>query len=539
MPNRYQGVRAAIIRHRGPALYLAGAVLLAACGGSNSAAAPTLSDCGAAAASWPNGSLGAADATTVDQTQFFSAAQLQAWGVDLDNRGLRATGTAAHETYIDVLAQRLTCAGVTQISMEQVPLTRWSVDDNSWSLAVAGGPSAGPLQVAAYIPYSGETGTQGVTAPLVYLDSKTTPTAANAGGKIVLFDAPPGSDPLLGFELYAMDIYDPELSVNPLATYTRPYLSQPNVLLDQLTAAGAAGAIGVIPLPYPTAHGAYYPYDRVLRKVPSLFVAQDVGARLKQLAGSGTQVTLTLPATVESVNTRNIVAVIPGASDELTVINSHTDGTNGVEDNGPNAIIGMAQYLARLPRPALPRTIMILLTSGHFAGGIGAETFLSAHQNDGLTGRIASIVTLEHLGAMEYLPDSNGLLAPTGKPEIGAIFAPKIQALADASYNALKNAKAAPAFVLQPLNAGGNGTADDAVWPGEGQYFWGIAGIPDANYITGPYYLLNWGVTTADKIDFNRMRDEMIAFTQMQLDLSRVSFTALHTTSAVITPAPP
>lgn len=540
MPNRHPGTCAASIRHRVPALAAAlglAAALLAACGGSN-APAPASEDCATTAASWPSDSLGAADATTVDATEFFSAAQLQSWGVDLDNRGLRATGTPAHEAYIDVLAQRLACAGVTQISMEQVPLTQWTVPDNSWTLSVtSGSTSTGPLQVAAYIPYSGETSAQGVTAPLVYLDSNTTPTAANAGGKIVLFDSPPGSEPLLGFELYAMDVYDPDNTVNPLAEYTRPYLSQPTTLLDELTAAGAAGAIGVIPLPYQTAHGAYYPYDRVLRKVPSLFVDETVGATLKNLAGSGAQVTLTLPATVQNVNTRNIVAIIPGASDELTVINSHTDGSNGVEDNGPDAIIGMAQYLARLPQSALPRTIMILLTSGHFAGGIGAETFLSAHQSDGLLDRIASIVTVEHLGAMEYLPDSNGLLAATGKPEIGAMFAPKIQALADASYDALKNAQASPAFVIQPLNASGNGTADDAVWPGEGQYFWGIGGIPDANYITGPYYLLNWGVTTADKIDFNRMRNEMIAFTQMQLDLSRVSFTDLHTTSTVITPA--
>ncbi len=512
---------------------LAGVAALDGC--SNSTTNTSGATACAALAGWPTAALSTDDATTVDPAQFISAAQLNSWGVDLDNRGLRATGTQTHEDYIDELHTRLACAGVTQLSYEQVPLTRWSVD--SWSLAIANGASAGPVQVAAYVPYSGSTPAQGVTAPLVYLDSNTTPTAANAGGKIVLFDAPVGSTIIGAFQFIAMGTYDPNHTLVPTQNYSRPYLNQPTTLLDQLSAAGAAGAIGIIPLPYATAHGAYYPYDRKLRSAPSLFVAQDVGAQLKQLAtAGGTQMTLTLPAQVTQVNTRNLIGIIPGASTDLTVINSHTDGSNGVEDNGPNAIIGMAQYLTRLPSSALPRTVMIMLSSGHFAGGIGVETFLAAHKNDGLLQRIASVVTIEHLGAQEWVPDSNGLLAPTGKPETGAFFMPKIQALVNASYDALKNANAAPAFVLPPLNPQGDGTADNAVWPGEGQYFYGEGGVPTANYITGPYYLLNWGVTTADKIDFTRMRNEMVAFTQMQLDLSRVSKTDLATVSPVIVP---
>ena len=47
--------------------------------------------------------------------------------------------------------------------------------------------------------------------------------------------------------------------------------------------------------------------------------------------------------------------------------------------------------------------------------------------------------------------------------------------------------------------------------------------VPDANYITGPTYLLNGGYKTIDKIDFTRMRGEAIAFTQMLLNLSRIA----------------
>jgi hypothetical protein len=46
--------------------------------------------------------------------------------------------------------------------------------------------------------------------------------------------------------------------------------------------------------------------------------------------------------------------------------------------------------------------------------------------------------------------------------------------------------------------------------------------MPDANYITGPTYLLNWGITTQDKIDVQRMQTQSIAFTNMVLALTRV-----------------
>jgi len=229
---------------------------------------------------------------------------------------------------------------------------------------------------------------------------------------------------------------------------------------------------------------------------------------------------------VQQVTTRNIIGIIPGASDELTVINSHTDGTNGIEDNGPNAIVAMAQYLARLPKTSLPRSIMILLTSGHFASGVGASGFLDSHGGDGTLQRIGAIVTVEHMGALEWLPDADGNLAPTGRPEFGAIFAPRIPALVEASARALKLADAAPTYVIAPMSP------VSPVWPGEGQYFWAGAKVPTANYITGPYYLLNWGVSTADKVDFDLMRRESIAFTQMLLELSRIPIGDLHQVAA-------
>lgn len=383
------------------------------------------------------------------------------------------------------------------------------------------------ILVAGYAPYSGTTSAKGVTAPLVYLNNDTPATAENAAGKIVVYDVPQTQLPLLAFAALAMGIHEPVQFATDAATkiYDRPFLNNGGILdrLEQLEEAGAAGAIAILPVAHETAFGNYTPYEGDLLNSPTLYVGKEAGARLKQLAQTQTPVTLTLTADIAETTTRNLFGVLPGVSNELTVVNSHTDGTNYIEDNGPDAIIGMAQYMVRLPKANRPRTMMFMLSAGHFTGGRAIRKFIADHQSDGLIGRIASVVTIEHLGAKEWEPDANGVLQPTGKNEASATFMPQIKALADATVDMYAHANVGWGAALKPMspdNVGKDGK--DPVWPGEGQYFYQAGKIPTANYITGPYYLLNWGVSTVDKTDFDRMRKLMIAFTQMQLNLSTV-----------------
>jgi hypothetical protein len=110
---------------------------------------------------------------------------------------------------------------------------------------------------------------------------------------------------------------------------------------------------------------------------------------------------------------------------------------------------------------------------------------------------------------------------------MSAIFTPKIAALIDASSAMLRRADVTRSFVLPPQNPENKGTGR-VVWPGEGQYFWGEGDVPTVNFISGPSYLLRWGVSTADKTDYERMRRESISFTQMLLELSRVPVNELR-----------
>ncbi len=81
---------------------------------------------------------------------------------------------------------------------------------------------------------------------------------------------------------------------------------------------------------------------------------------------------------------------------------------------------------------------------------------------------------------------------------------------------------------------GGTGTVgaeapNDPAFPGEGQYLFADGGMPVAKYITGPTYLLNWGITTTDKVNFNRVRAEAMSFTEMIPRMGRSSRKGLTT----------
>mgnify|MGYP003604523186 CR=1 FL=1 len=290
------------------------------------------------------------------------------------------------------------------------------------------------------------------------------------------------------FHQRAVHVHDPEHAMGPDTPYARPFqMLGPFIsLLDSLQAAGAAGVI----------------------------------------------VILDMAATVRQVQTRNLGGILPGKSDELMVLASYTDGTNGLENNGPNAIVDMAQYLARLPQDSLPRSVMLLLTGGHLAGGAGIAQFMDRHKDDGLTQRMAEMLGIGQLGALEVLPDSNGYLHLTGRSEPAALFSPRTPVLRAASYAMLRQAGVAPAFMLPPANTGGDGSAQGAAWPVAGQTFRAAQRLPTLNYVKAPTHQLSYGIGTVTQMDYRLMQRETVALTQMLLDLSRVPYADLRKETA-------
>ena len=371
----------------------------------------------------------------------------------------------------------------------------------------------------------------GVTAPLVHLADPVAapPAPGSLRGRIALFALPQTRLTYGALATLAYRDYDPAGILTADAQYARAWLSISTLIeiLSALVRAEAAGCVCILDLPADAAHGAYYPYDGTIRPVPGVFVDRQTGARLTNLAAAAATARLSVRSHTKDVHTRNLIGVIPGASSELMLLHSHTDGPNAIEDNGPNAIVAISQYLTRLPRRSLPRSVMVLLTTGHFAGGAGVEAFVSRHRDTTLR-RTAAAITLEHLGAREWNPQPNGHSRLTGHAEAASVFTPETSALVNAAAGALKRSRDDPGSVLRPYVAA-PGSPDGNGWPAEGTQLWTMGKVPTANYITGPTYLLNWGIPTVDKLDVALMRREAIAFTDMLLTLSHVPKARLRT----------
>jgi len=485
---------------------------------------------------WPTAQLPASAALDVDPSQFLSTRQLSAYGKEANALGLRATGSAKHEAYVAKLAQRLRKAGVQGVRREPVPMMQWLAD--SWSVEV----NNQAFPHTFYMPYTRATGAAGLSGDTVYvpiseeiakgkdLASALQSALAQApvAGKIAVFDVSYTTLPLSGFQLLsypgAFQIGDRD----PSGDYVRPWFNSITPIIDCLIAAGATGLLGIWPdLPGEWAQ-QYTPYDGIFRSVPGLWVDSTGGAQIKALAGNGAPARLVLNATVRNTVTHNVIGFIPGRSKELTVLHTHTDGTNGMEENGQIGILATAQYLARLPRKSLDRTVMVFLSTGHFAGGVGIRHFLARHKHR-LVPRITSILTLEHLGTKEFLPGADGIPRYTGEHELGAFFSANAPGLVDACVRH-ENRVNEPCTVARPFVPSPVDAIKPQGWPGEGTYFWWYAGIQTSNYITGPYGLITADLDTTGMVDYKLMRKIAMTTVRTTVQLAGTSKRELKAT---------
>jgi hypothetical protein len=462
-------------------------------------------------------------ATCRVDTQLFTPVEvLTDWQHTLDQRGLRATGSPAHAAYVTDLADRLSAVGVQDVRLEPIPMRRWT--PRQWALAIEQDGDHRDVPPVSYVAYSGSTGPEGVVGAL---------SAEPAAGTIGLVDIP-----VVGMAAADFDGLDWDAPTLPVhgegwvadARYERVWLSQ-DLMRDALARFEAAGAVGlvlVVDLPEDDIPGAYLLYDGVHRGIPAVFVGRGSGAVLRDHLAGGADVRLTLDAVVEDAVTHNVVGVVPGLSDEVVVLQSHTDGPNGLEDNGPEAIVAMAAHLATLPRGDLPRTVMVLLSTGHFAieEAWGLEAFLATHAHD-VVPRIAAAVSIEHLGALARPEDYVGSSLSV-EHEFGACFATPHRALIDAARGAMDRARVTDSIVLRPFVPDTTGNSPDGTtWPGDGCPFWHTAGLPTINFITGPGYTFNVEPVLR-YIDVPALRRQAIAFTEAVLQLAATPWDVLR-----------
>lgn len=534
-----------LARGAGIAMAVAGLVLAAGCGSSR----PVEGGNG--------GTPGIDHSREFDAKLMPTLAQVRGWQYEIDrfDNGFRPAGSVAEIAYAQRLASQLRGMGVPDVRLEPYPVDRWIAQKARLELLWGESPEDVPL--VSYIPFSGNTGAEGLEGPLVYvpglaavdltdvvvrmLDSGALAggvlglvqslvsllgdtasglssivsllAAADVRGKIVVYDLPRLTIPIGVLSSIALHVTDDAGTMGFTTPFSRPFLDMvvAQVITTALKAAGAAGAVGIVDYPLEAAQGSYYPFfARFLPASPTVYLDRDTGTALKQrlLANplSPKPGRLTLHAIEESVEAYNVVAVLPGASELEIVLSSHTDGTNSIEDNGPAAILGIMRYFTRIPQAQRKRSLRVVFSGGHFGGG-GLGHYIEEH-HDELQEKVLAAIEIEHVGAREWLEIAPGVMGLTGLNEPQVIVTPFGAPFERESI--LLSQQFDRSIVLPP------------VLPfGEGQAYRNDAGLPMIQYITGPVYLLNFGIprVTSDFTDYPLMHAQVGAFVRMILNL--------------------
>lgn len=458
-----------------------------------------------------------------------STETLREWNAFMASLGPRHTGNAAHKAFVDFLASEFEALGLTVVRETQ-SFERWEA--NSWLLAVVEDGHETPVEVASYYPYSGQTGEHGVVAEVVEagLGDESALEGLDVAGKIALINQKPdGSLRTALGRLAAMyeqlGVAPPEVSPDGLewSAYVKHAIdSDPKDVsfarnataelvftapdLGPAMRAGAVGAVVIVSgMSLDKLRGQYAPFMSPLQGLPTLYVDERTGAELREACRSGRSVRLTLTVDLSQGSTDQLHCVLPGESDELVIVDSHTDGPNVFEENGALGVLAIAKALSQVSESERRRSTAFVLATGHFVGAVrSSDFFVEGHPE--LIEKAVAAVVVEHLGATEWVDDEQGY-RPTGEFEQAICMVSDREGLVDEAVDSLRTERVGNVLVATPF-AG-------ELYFGEGGAFH-RAGIGTVGYIPLPNYLIACGPGDhLDKFDEDRMHAEVRALTRL------------------------
>ena len=149
------------------------------------------------------------------------------------------------------------------------------------------------------------------------------------------------------------------------------------------------GALGLVLIlrDAPTNINSHWgPYDGTMKPVPALYVGKYDGMKVRELSRTeNAQGTIILNGYKEISEANNIWGILPGQSEEMIMVSTHTDSAfEGASEDGIGVAMVLAQLRAwsKIPKENRPKSILFVLTAGHLYGGIGAEIFAKKYREN-------------------------------------------------------------------------------------------------------------------------------------------------------------
>lgn len=405
------------------------------------------------------------------------SATMMGWIEAIVAQGIRRPGYAADQWVEHWLVDQLNRLGLADVRLEPVQLPYWE------------------SQLAQLTLLADGTRLTGFALPHTRPGIVEAELADFEGGaleaRIAVRQIELSTYPQAIIRTLATATYDPAGEFDTLVQ-TLPFNAEQNKVMDSTVAANASGFVGLLTgLPWETCD-YYVPYDAVERPIPGLWLTGGDGRRLlERMAAGPLQARLEITADRHPITSHNVIATLPGSSDEWVIIASHHDGpwASAVEDgSGISLVLAQATHWAAVPQSQRPHNMLFLLNAGHMANGAGTQAFIAAHGD--LLNKVVLQIHLEH-AARRCVPDGTGGLTITDDPEVRWWFTSRNPALETAVQSALADADLRRSMILPP-------TAFSAMPPTDGAYFY-PAGVPLVHFLTAPMYLFD-SRDTIDKV---------------------------------------
>lgn len=407
--------------------------------------------------------------------------------------GPRLPGYEEHIEFCDWIEDEFVKAGLQLLPTEQIPYRRWR--PGAISLEVAG-KTFDPATTYVRVP---GTPPEGITAPLILAGD------GPVEGKIVLVEAALPTPRTAGMFIAMADYWQwrGHTAFEAAAEEFDRFAFSDWPSLNSYAQQGAKAVLLVSRASREEVEGNWSPHQAQVQSIPGLVLDRDMGAELKALAATQPDATLKLEADWKDTYVPQITGVLPGESDEVVIVNSHTDGQNAFEENGAVALVHLARHFASLKgKKKLKRTVVFIAWPGHMAIPSNRpddrdtlpEQFgwITAHRE--IFDRTVAAVTVEHLGATRWSDDPEKGYHATGESDFYAIWT-TLGAMQDLCKVALKKSDLQRHALLRP---------PIQVTPGVA---WHHRGIPHVAGISAPKYL----VRVSENGDMDKLDPQLAA----------------------------
>ncbi len=340
--------------------------------------------------------------------------------------GNRLSGTAALEQTIDWVIARMKEDGLQNVRGEPAMVPVWVRGEESARMVRPRVQNLPMLGLGGSIA----TPPGGITADVLVVGSFSdlTAKAAQASGKIVLFDVP--------FTNYGETVQ---------------YRARGAVAAAKV---GAVGALvrSVTPYSQRTPHTGGMSYDSTVRRIPAAAITVEDAEMIHRLVDRGERVRVTLEMsakTLPDAPSRNVMGELVGSEkpDEIVVFGGHIDswdvGRGAMDDGGGVVVAWEAVRLLKRLGLKPKRTIRVVGWTNEENGGRGGQAYRDAHraevdkhvlaiESDGgvfkpqgfsFTGSDAAVDMLKQIALLLDRIDAGAIVKGGGGADIGPIMA--------------------------------------------------------------------------------------------------------------------